>query len=473
MALDSGTRLGPYEITALIGAGGMGEVYKARDTRLDRVVAIKILRQHFINDADRQSRFDREARAISKLNHPHICTLYDVGHDNGIDYLVVEFLEGQTLADRLQKGALPLDQALAIAIQIADALDAAHRAGIVHRDLKPANVMLTKAGAKLLDFGIARMTVPATSQTLPTMQGTLTTGGTLLGTVQYMAPEQLEGRETDARSDVFAFGALLYEMLTGHRAFDGESQSRVIAAILDGHPPLITARQPHVPRMLEWTVDTCLAKAPDSRWQSAADLTRQLQWIAEHPTSVDTGSDRQNRRRFSGRWLMVPLGLLIAAAATVPWIARWRTDLGTRLLSLSIVTPPTTETYSFALSPDGHQLVFAGTDGGQSKLWLRSLDDGRARPLAGTEGGTYPFWSPDSRAIGFFANGRLVRLDLTGEALHVIADAPSTLGGSWSVDGVILFALNVPNGLMQVPATGGIPTAVKRRTPGEYQSSPV
>jgi serine/threonine protein kinase/Tol biopolymer transport system component len=472
VALAPGTRLGAYEIISLLGAGGMGEVYKARDTRLDRTVAIKVLHEHLADNPDRRARFEHESRAISKLNHPHICTLYDVGRDNGLAYLVVEYLEGETLADRLQKNALPLDQVLAIAIQIAGALDAAHRAGIVHRDLKPANVMLTKAGAKLLDFGIARMTAPATSQTLPTMQGTLTAEGTLLGTVQYMAPEQLEEGETDARTDIFAFGSLLYEMLTGQRAFNAESQSGVIAAILDRHPPPIAARQPHVPRMLEWVVDTCLAKAPDSRWQNAADLTRQLQWIAEHLTNIDGGFERQNRRGFSGRWLMVPLGLLIAAAATVPWIARRRTDLGTAPLRLSIVTPPTTEPYSFALSPDGHQLVFAGTDGGSSKLWLRSLDDVRPRPLTGTEGATYPFWSPDSRAIGFFANRQLMRLDLTGEAIHVIADAPSTLGGSWSVDGVILFALNVPNGLMQVSATGGTPTAVKRRTPGEYLGFP-
>ena len=265
MALAPGTRLGPYEITALIGAGGMSEVYKARDARLDRIVAIKVLREHLASDPDRRARFEREARAISKLNHPNICALYDVGQDNGTDYLVVEYLDGQSLAERLQKGALSIEQALAIAIQIAGALEAAHRADIVHRDLKPANVMLTKMGAKLLDFGIARMTAPATSLTSATTQGTLTTDGTLLGTLQYMAPEQLEAKDTDARTDIFAFGALISEMVTGKQAFTGTSQASLISAILSSDPSPMAASQPLTPPALDRVVKTCLAKDPDER----------------------------------------------------------------------------------------------------------------------------------------------------------------------------------------------------------------
>jgi serine/threonine protein kinase len=269
MALPIGARLGPYEIIAPLGVGGMGEVYKARDTRLDRIVAIKVLRAHVAADPARRERFEREARLISQLNHPHICTLFDVGRDHDIDYQDVEYLEGQTLAERLQQRALSIEQALAISTDIAEALDAAHRARIVHRDLKPANVMLTKTGATLLDFGIARLTIaaPATGPfTAPATAGTLTVEGTLLGTVQYMAPEQLDGRDADARSDIFAFGALLYEMITGRRAFDGESQATVIAAVLDSEPSPVTARQPLVPPALEHLVKTCLAKNPEDRW---------------------------------------------------------------------------------------------------------------------------------------------------------------------------------------------------------------
>ena len=292
MALTPGTRLGAYEVLALLGSGGMGEVYRARDTRLDRLVAIKVLPASVADDPDCRQRLDREARAISRLNHPHICTLFDVGHQDGIDYLVMEWLEGQTLAERLTKGALPLDQAMPYAIQLADALSAAHRQGIVHRDLKPSNVMLTKTGTKLLDFGIAKATGamtrvsavragveagPTDSRTL----GTVTVEGTLFGTVQYMAPEQVEGREADARSDIFAFGAVLYEMLSGRRAFDGESQSKVIVAILDQEPPPIDKLQPLAPPALTRIVQKALAKDPERRWQSASDLADELKWAGD------------------------------------------------------------------------------------------------------------------------------------------------------------------------------------------------
>ena len=306
MTLAAGGRLGPYEVVSAIGVGGMGEVYKARDTRLDRVVAVKVLREHLATDPDRRARFDREARAISKLNHPHICTLYDVGHDSGIYYLVVEYLDGQSLADRLKKGALPIDQALAIAIDIASALDAAHRAGIVHRDLKPANVMLTKGGAKLLDFGIARMSPAPGGMTSATTPATLTTEGALLGTMQYMAPEQLEGREADARSDIFAFGALLYEMLSGQRAFAGDTQAAVVAAILEKEAePLALAPS------LDRVVRKSLAKDADARWQTARDLLDELTWIAADRQApppqgmIDTVAERTSSpaKPIDTRWM--------------------------------------------------------------------------------------------------------------------------------------------------------------------------
>ena len=284
MAILPGTRLGPHEILAAIGAGGMGEVYRARDTRLDRIVAIKILPDHLADRADLRERFEREARTIASLNHPHICTIYDVGHQNGTDYLVMEYLEGETLAQRLQKGPLPPEQVLQYAIQIADALDKAHRKGITHRDMKPGNIMLTKSGAKLLDFGLAKLTQPpavsdATLSALP--KGSITGEGSIIGTLQYMAPEQLESGEVDARTDIFAFGAVVYEMATGKKAFEGKSQASLIAKILETDPPPISSLQPMTPPALERIVKSCLAKDPDERWQNAADLTRELKWIAE------------------------------------------------------------------------------------------------------------------------------------------------------------------------------------------------
>src|SRR5262245_33053980 len=291
MPLGPATRLGPYEIVAPLGAGGMGEVYKAKDTRLDRTVAIKVLPSHLSSDPILRERFEREARTIAALNHPHICTLYDVGHDEGTDYLVLEYLEGQTLAHRLTKVVLPLDQALAIAIQIVDALDKAHRAGIIHRDLKPGNIMLTKSGAKLLDFGLAKVTPAAIAASglsmAPTGASPVTMQGTILGTLQYMAPEQIEGQEADARTDIFAFGAVVYEMVTGRRAFEGKSQASVIAAILEREPPSMTALQPMTPTSLEHVVKTCVAKDPDRRWQNAADVWRTLSFASKYRPAAE------------------------------------------------------------------------------------------------------------------------------------------------------------------------------------------
>src|SRR6266436_973346 len=289
MPLAPGTHFGPYEITGLLGSGGMGEVYRARDTRLERTVAIKILPAHLSSDPVRKQRFEREAKTISSLNHPNICVLYDVGQQDGIDYLVMECIEGETLAQRLQKGALPLEQVLKYGMQIADALDKAHRNGIVHRDLKPGNIMLTPAGAKLLDFGLAKPTAPLSSAetlTAATRNSPVTEQGTIVGTFQYMSPEQIEGKELDGRSDLFSLGAVLYEMLTGKRAFEGKSQLSVASAILEKEPAPINSVKPTTPPALDHALKKCLAKIPDERWQCASDLASELKWIGEGGTQT-------------------------------------------------------------------------------------------------------------------------------------------------------------------------------------------
>src|SRR2546427_491879 len=316
MALGTGTRLGPYEILSPCGAGGMGEVYRAKDTRLDRTVAVKILPAHLSDNPDLRLRFEREARAVSSLNHAHICTLHDIGHQDGVDFLVMEYLEGETLADRLRKGPLPPEQFARTAVEIADALDRAHRQGVIHRDLKPGNIMLTRAGVKLLDFGLAKLAGPQSAQALSRLsalptedKSPLTAEGTIVGTLQYMAPEQLEGTEADARTDIFALGTVLYEMATGQRAFKGKSQASLIAAILASEPPPISSLQPMTPPALDRLVKTCLAKDPDERWQSAHDVAAQLRAIAEGGSSVGAPAvvvaKRKNRERIA--WALAAL----------------------------------------------------------------------------------------------------------------------------------------------------------------------
>ncbi len=320
MTLTPNTRLGPYQIVSLLGTGGMGEVYRALDTRLDRTVAIKVLPRHLSEQSSVRERFEREARAISSLTHPHICALYDVGREDGIDYLVMEYLEGESVADRVTRGALPTDQVLRYAIEIADALDKAHRQGLVHRDLKPGNIMLTKSGAKLLDFGLVKYTSPeevGPLTNLPTQNRPLTEEGTILGTFQYMAPEQLEGREADARTDIFAFGAVLYEMTTGRRAFRGSSKASLIAAIISGAPEPMSVAQPLTPPALARVVQVCLAKDPDERWQSAHDIAEELRWIAEAGSQAGVASVVTSRRRNRERlWSAVAAVTSIAAIAS-------------------------------------------------------------------------------------------------------------------------------------------------------------
>jgi Tol biopolymer transport system component/predicted Ser/Thr protein kinase len=465
MTIEAGARLGPYEVLLPIGAGGMGEVYKAKDTRLGRDVAVKVLPAHMSANAELRQRLDREAKTISSLSHAHICALYDVGHQDGTDYLVMEYLEGETLADRLAKGALPMDQALKIGIETAGALDAAHRSGIVHRDLKPGNIMLTKSGVKLLDFGLAKLAAPdrtAVSQatSLPTaMQESqpLTTRGTILGTFQYMAPEQLEGGEADARSDIFAFGCVLYEMLTGQKAFSGKSQASLISSIMGSDPPPISSIQPMIPASLDRIVKGCIAKEPDHRWSTAHDVMLQLQWIAEGGSMAGVPAPvvarRKNREKLS--WIVAAAGLLAAAAFAYGFVRR--APKPPELMRFEIAPPVDVTTIDVPrISPNGKILAFDATDTeGKARIWIRPLNALVAQPLPGTEGGVRPFWSPDSRFVGFVADGVMKKIDVTGGPPTKICDAPGASDGSWSPEGVILFDGTGADPIYRVAAAGG------------------
>jgi serine/threonine protein kinase len=466
MTIAPGVRLGPYEIIAPIGAGGMGEVYRARDTRLDRTVAVKVLPQSLAGNAQLRLRFEREAKAISALTHPHICTLHDVGHHEGIDYLVMEHLEGETLADRISKGPLPLDEALRIGVEIADALDKAHRRGIVHRDLKPGNVMLTRSGAKLLDFGLARSidteTIGPHSATLaaPTMAKPLTEEGTIVGTFQYMAPEQLEGQPADARTDIFAFGALLYEMLTGKRAFGGKTRASVIAAILAAEPQSVSALRPVTPVSLDRIVSICLRKDPDERWQSAHDIRLELESLALPASQVQVSK----RNAYAG-WIAAALIALAALAWTL--YDRRANHRPPQRTVLHIAPPPGLAYNSVdapaVISPDGKQLVAVmGMAREQQQFVLRSLDAPTSQPIRGLENGYDVFWSPDSRQLGFFSATKLQRIDLASSAVTTITTTGDSRGASWGPDGTILLAPTPYGPIHRVAATGGAATPVTK-----------
>jgi serine/threonine protein kinase len=446
----------------------MGEVYRARDTRLDRTVAIKVLPSEVSSDPERKRRLEREARAISAFSHPNICQLYDVGSHNGLDYLVMEYLEGETLAQRLRRGPLPVGLALKVGGEIADALDKAHQHGIVHRDLKPGNIMLTKTGAKLLDFGLAKpaavsvgMSHSATTLTEPSA---ITGEGVIVGTLPYMAPEQLEGKEADTRSDIFALGTVLYEAATGKAAFAGKSPASIIAAVLKSDPQAVIFLQPTAPALLDHVIRTALAKNPENRWQSAYDVKLQLNWIESHMADADTPS----RHSVAGfrRWALwaVTLALLAICALLAVGYSR-RASVAPQQIRSSILPPPKDSfvAHNFAISPDGRRLAFVavGSDG-RNNLWVRSLKSSTAQQLAGTEGAIYPFWSPDSNAIGFFAEGKLKTVTLGDGTLRVVCDAPIGRGGAWNRDGTIVFAPFVFGPLRRVSSSGGTPVTVTR-----------
>jgi eukaryotic-like serine/threonine-protein kinase len=479
MTLTPGTKLGPYEITSPLGAGGMGEVYRARDTRLGRDVAIKVLPQHLSANPEVRARFEREARTVSSLNHPNICTLYDVGREGETDFLVMELIEGETLATRLARGALPLTDTLRIGGEIADALDRAHRAGVVHRDLKPGNVMLTKSGAKLMDFGLARasglapapgsgVTVGALTQS-PTIAQPLTAEGTIVGTFQYMCPEQLEGKEADARSDVWSLGCVLYEMATGKRAFEGKSQASLITSIMGSEPSSISQIAPMTPPALDRLVSAMLSKDPADRVQSAHDVKLQLAWIAEGGSGAGlpkvVAKSRRNRERLA--WIAAIALAIIAGGFARELIMKGGNPA--RVTRTIIPAPPATRLQITgddagppAISPDGTMLVFTAVGGGGGKrLWLRRLDAFAAHPLTGTDDASYPFWSPDNKSIAFYASGKLRRLDLaTGSVVTLVDGIESGRGGSWSKNGVILYTPTYTSGLYRVSDGGGTPQAV-------------
>ena len=458
MVLEIGAQLGPYEILSPVGAGGMGEVYRARDRRLDRIVAIKVIRYEFADDPLLRERLVREARAAATLTHPHVCNLHDVGREGEVDYLVFEYVQGETLASRLNRGPLPTNEALSLAIQLADALDAAHRQGVVHRDLKPANIMLTGAGAKLLDFGLARLrdavAFAARGSVTATTEERLTAQGTFLGTLNYVAPEQLQGHEADARADIFAFGAVLYEALTARRAFDGSSPASIIAAILEKQPLPISTSRPLVPPALEHLVHRCLVKDVDNRWQSARDLFHELTWIQRalegQPGDVTLGSGGIAASRPPTRWLWLVPWAIAALAAVVAATTLWFSNLTTRSsadpvrrlaielpdgerLALARTTPAGLSRVALAISPDGTTVVYAGR-----RLYVRRLDEFTARELPHTDGAYAPVFSPDGRWIAFVSGDRLRKVALSGGDPLVLCEVQDAMALGWGERGIVL-----------------------------------
>ena len=480
MALTSGTRLGPYEIQSPLGAGGMGEVYRARDTRLERTVAIKVLNAQLVGSTELRARFEREAKIISQLQHPHICVLHDVGNEGPIDYLVMEFLQGESLAERLRKGPLASEEVLRIAIEIADALEKAHRAGVVHRDLKPGNVMLTKSGAKLLDFGLAKplgatvasgtgsgtsppVFAAALTQTMPSPSPAtpLSTAGAVIGTVQYMSPEQIQGIEADARSDIFSFGGMLFEMVTGKRTFEGKTQASIVGQILAVDPPSVSTLRPQTPPGLDRVIRLCLDKDPDERIQTAHDLKLQLQAIAEAPSTATQSPAVVPARRI---WLPWAAAGALAIAAIVFALAYLQSPRTPQVSVHSFILPPERAALALTgntagppvLSPDGLRVAFMaqGADGKQM-LWIRPLNSAVAQPMSGTEGATYPFWSADSHYVAFFAASKLNKIDAGGGPPQALCDAISGRGGTWNSSGTIIFSPDSVSALMRVDAAGG------------------
>jgi Tol biopolymer transport system component len=491
VSLNAGTKLGPYEIVAPLGAGGMGEVYRARDTRLGRDVAIKVLPGHLSSDADLKQRMEREAKSISALNHPNICTLHDIGSQDGIDFLVMEYLEGETLADRLHRGSLLLQEVLPIAIQISRALDKAHRRGIVHRDLKPANIMLTRHGPKLMDFGLAKPALalasssgenPLTPST-PTLSmaalsasaSPLTQKGTVVGTFQYMAPEVLQGSEAEAASDIFSFGCVLYEMITGRRAFEGKSQFSVLGAILDKEPEAVRVLRPDTPPHLDEIVRRCLAKDREQRYGCMHDVALALESLPHSKADAAPIDARQPALRAA--WLIA--GFAAAAALTLAAVLLFRAPQLAPMVRSYILPPAGTVFVTMVptagtpvLSPDGSQLAFtARDDKGKVLLYVRPLNSLNAAALAGTEDAMYPFWSPDSQQLGFFAGSKLKTIHAAGGPPLILCDVPNGRGGAWGSKGTIVFTPTPNSALMRVSAGGGTPEPASRLNTAQGENS--
>ena len=489
MTLTSGTKLGPYEIVSPLGAGGMGEVYRAKDTRLDRTVAIKVLPAHLSSDPELKLRMEREAKAISALQHANICTLYDIGTQDGTNFLVMEYLEGQTLAERLGKSPLPLDQILKIGAEIAQALEKAHSQGIIHRDLKPANIMLTKAGAKLMDFGLAKpeMTIapqavgPFTPST-PTMNlasltsaaSPLTQKGSIVGTFQYMAPELLQGAEADARSDLFSFGCVLYEMITGRRAFEGKSQLSVFTAILEKDPEPISASQPLAPPMLEQVVRACLAKDPAERFQSAHDIAMGLRWVESVRSAPAEPASSPTPSR--GPWIAAVAGAIVLGVLAGFFLHRSAPSAPS---IRTVINPPPGAHFRLTddaagppvLSPDGAYLAFTATGSdGKTSIWVRPMNAVEAHALPDTNDAIFPFWSPDNRSLGFFANNKLKTIEIDGGVAQVLCDVPLGRGGAWGSGGVIVYSASPVSALSQVSASGGAPVALTKLDEPQHTS---
>ena len=472
--LSAGMTLGPYEIVAPLGAGGMGEVYRATDTKLKRQVAIKVLPAALTADHDRLVRFQREAEVLASLNHPHIAAIYGLEDADGVRALVMELVDGPTLADRIAQGAIPLDEALPIAKQIAEALEAAHEQGIVHRDLKPANIKVRPDGTvKVLDFGLAKAMEPtsassANAMNSPTISMHATQAGIILGTAAYMSPEQTRGGTVDRRADIWAFGVVLYEMLTGRRLFDGATVSDTLAHVLMKDPDW-TALPANTPAPIRRLLRRCLEKDRKRRLADIADARMEIEDARSEPEPAFRPAPAPARHRAHRvLWIFAPLTLVAFLSALVPTVLYFRRATPEPVVTrLDVVTPSTTDAFSFALSPDGRQLAFVANGEKGSQLWLRPLDQVAAQPLAGTDGASFPFWAPDNRAIGFFADSKLKRLDLAGGAPQVLADAIVPRGGTWNRDGIIVFAPLNTGGLMRVGATGGTPVPVTRPAAGQ------
>jgi WD40 repeat protein len=489
--LAAGVRLGPYEILAPLGAGGMGEVYRARDTRLGREVALKVLPAEVSWSEEWRKRFEREAQALSRLVHPHVCALFDVGRHADVDYLVMELLSGESLAARLLGGPLPFAEVLRFGAQIASALAAVHSLGITHRDLKPGNVMITPAGAKLLDFGVARMLPQEAAARDLSLASTaslsLTQAGQLLGTVSYMSPEQLEGKRADARSDIFALGAVLFEMATGKRAFPGESSAAIVSAILGSQPPVVSSSQPASPSEFDSLVRTCLRKEPETRWSSVHDVALLLQQIEQGIDAEPRQPGPASSRRVA-TWLPWAVALLAVALGAAAFLLQVPDPTGlVRAVRFDLPAPGsgayfhTRDVTALAVSPDGSTLAYVATEPSSGaapqdpthglisgrisrRLWIRRLADLEARPLPGTEGATSVFWSPDGRTVAFFAQGALKRVDLpnVGPVTICPVEARGGLSGTWGKTGEILFAPVQGGGILRVSAAGGSPSVALR-----------